>query len=86
MCFVRSVGARPLVRVLYVAFSCAWGGCDRLLKRWRPKQWSVVGNVGPLLLMVMFCGVVYGYGTHGGLRKHGKAAGWCTDRCEDGVV
>lgn len=46
-------------------------GCGRFLKRWRPKQWSVVGNVGPLLLMVMFCGVVYGYGTHGGLRKHG---------------
>lgn len=43
----------------------------QFLKRWRPKQWSVVGNVGPLLLMVMFCGVVYGYGTHGGLRKHG---------------
>ena len=41
----------------------------RFLKRWRPKQWGVVGNVGPLVLMVMFCGVVYGYGEHGGLLK-----------------
>jgi hypothetical protein len=48
----------------------------RILKRRQPKKFGLLGNVGPLALMILFCAVVAAGGTHSGLRKHGTYYRW----------
>jgi hypothetical protein len=45
--------------------------CGRFAKAKRPKMFNIVGNIGPLILMIIFCAVVYLYGKTGGLMAKG---------------